>query len=71
MPHDRDGLLLSPGDRVTVEFTVRAVHMTEEFCNVDLISVEVMPPSGLPTILSAINTRQTVKKPVSEWQRPR
>jgi hypothetical protein len=62
MPHDRNGVLLSPGDRVTVEFTVRAVHMTEEFCNVDLVSVETMPPTGLPTILSAINTRQTVFK---------
>lgn len=37
MPHDKNGVALRPGDRVIVEFTVRAVYSTAETCNVDLV----------------------------------
>jgi len=61
MPHDKNGILLAPGDRVTMEFTVKAVHATEDLCNVDLESVEPFYPHDTPSLLSAVNTRQLVK----------
>lgn len=61
MPHDKNGELVAVGDLVTIEFVVTAVHMSEDFCNVNLESVEGMPPSGTKTSLGAVNTRQTVK----------
>ena len=61
MPHDKNGIVLQPGDRVTMEFTVKQVHATEELCNVSLESVEPFYPNDTPTLLSAVNTRQVVK----------
>lgn len=61
MPHDKNGELISVRDHVTVEFVVTAVSTGEEQCNVNLESVEGMPPNGYKTSLGAINTRQTVK----------
>lgn len=37
MPHDKNGVLLQPGDRVLVEFTVRDVYPGAETCNVSLV----------------------------------
>lgn len=61
MPHDKHDQELLAGDRVTVEFIVKSVCAGENHCNVNLESVEGMPPDGYKTTLSAINTRQTVK----------
>ena len=61
MPHDKFGSLLEVGDHVTVAFLVTAVHTATDYCNVNLESVEGMPPNGTKTSLGAINTRQTVK----------
>ena len=36
MPHDKKGNELRAGDTVLVRCKVKAVHLTEEFCNVDL-----------------------------------
>ena len=37
--HDHNGTPLKVGDRVMVEFVVKQVHATEEFCNLTLESV--------------------------------
>jgi hypothetical protein len=44
MPHDKNGQLLSAGDRVIVRATVREVHQGEDFCNVTLESEEGRRP---------------------------
>ena len=58
MPHDRNGLVVAPGDIVTMKFRVKNVHANEDFCNCDLESIEMMPGNRQPTTLSAVNTRQ-------------
>jgi hypothetical protein len=44
MPHDIEGRLINPGDTVTVEFTVTAVQEGEDYCNLNLQTVEPMKP---------------------------
>lgn len=62
MPHDKDGKEIKVGDRVTIEFEVKEVHMTENFCNVNLRSVIPMPPYNDQFLtVAAVNTRQCVK----------
>lgn len=61
MPHDKNGQEIWTGDRVTMEFEVVSVVATEDYCNVNLRSVEGMPPLGKKTELGAVNTRQVVK----------
>lgn len=36
MPHDKNGKLLKPGDKVSVEFTVTAVYPGADMCNISL-----------------------------------
>lgn len=57
MPHSQEGLELQPGDLVSVLFEVKAVHAGIEFCNVDLDTVEPMPPYTTPTRV-VLNTKQ-------------
>lgn len=61
MPHDKNGLVINPGDRVVVEFVVKTVTQTEEYCNATLETVEGMPPEGHKSSLT-LNARQVVKK---------
>lgn len=42
MPHDKNGVKLEPGDRVTMEFIVQSVSMGETGCNVNINAVS--PP---------------------------
>jgi len=61
MPHDRHGATVQVGDRVRVEFIVKEMHLTEDYCNLSLESVERMPPTLEHRTMLAINARQTVK----------
>jgi hypothetical protein len=45
MPHDKNGALISEGDKVLVRCTVKSVTPGEEYCNVTLETVEPMYPS--------------------------
>ena len=57
MPHDKNGVLLQPGDLVSLPCLVRDVSPGEEFCNVTLVSQEPMfPGDQLTTIV--VNTKQ-------------
>jgi hypothetical protein len=37
MPHDKNGSELKPGDKVTLEMTVRDVYPGADMCNVSLV----------------------------------
>jgi hypothetical protein len=62
MPHDAQGRELKVGDTVIMPFTVKEVHMTEEFCNLKLESCFPMPGRHERTTLSEVNTRQVVRQ---------
>lgn len=62
MPHDANGVELKVGDIVNMPFKVKQVHLSEEYCNLDLESCYKMYPSDNRTTLSAVNSRQVEKK---------
>lgn len=57
MPHDMNGKVLQVGDLVSVPCRVKAIQLTEEFCNVTLVTVNPMYPSRDPSTL-VVNARQ-------------
>ena len=60
MPHDKRGTELQVGDTVMVPCVVKAIHLTEDYCNVDLVTKLEMPP--LRSVQSfTLNSRQTIK----------
>lgn len=60
MPHDKRGTELQVGDTVMVPCVVKAIHLTEDYCNIDLQTTLTMPPSGSKHQLT-LNSRQTIK----------
>lgn len=60
MPHDRDGEVLSVGDTVYVPVKITAIHLTEDYCNVNLETLQPMPPSHTRTELH-LNAKQVIK----------
>lgn len=60
MPHDKDGAELVVGNLVMVPCRIKAIHLTEDYCNVDLETKELMFPSDRPNTLT-LNSRQTIK----------
>lgn len=64
MPHDKRGEELKVGDVVQVPCIIKAIHLTEDFCNVDLETTLTMPPYNKTTALT-LNSRQTVKPRVT------
>jgi len=60
MPHDIHDNELRVGDCVMVPCKIKAIHLTEEFCNLDLETSLGMWPSDAPLSLT-LNSRQTVK----------
>lgn len=62
MPHDAKGRELKAGDTILVPFKVKAVHQTEDACNLDLETCATMPPEHKwQPGLSAINSRMTLR----------
>jgi hypothetical protein len=66
MPHDKRGTELQVGDIVMVPCRIKAIHLTEDYCNVDLETQLTMPPSHAKSQLS-LNSRQTIK-PVATYR---
>lgn len=60
MPHDKNGVELKAGDRVTVECVVEEVSATPDHCNVKLKTVEPFHPNKDGNT-SWFNTKQVVK----------
>ena len=62
MPHDLKGNELRPGDMVSMDFKVKMVTNSEDFCNVTLESCLPMTPGGVDRLtISQVNTKQVVK----------
>lgn len=64
MPHDKRGTELQVGDTVMVPCRVKAIHLTEDYCNVDLETKLTMPPLE-KTVALTLNSRQTIKPTAS------
>jgi len=60
MPHDQYGHELRVGERVTVACRVKAIHLTEEYCNLDLETEETLYPADRVTTLT-LNSKQVVR----------
>lgn len=60
MPHDRNGKLLQPGDKVMVPCVVESVQAGDEYCNVTLKTEHPMPPYTEPNSIT-LNTKQVIK----------
>ncbi len=61
MPHDMNGNELKVGSTVYVPCSVKAIHLTEEYCNLDLETNIAMYPSSNRSALT-LNSRQVVRK---------
>jgi len=64
MPHDRNGVLLEVGDKVSIPAVVKNIMTGEEYCNVTLESEEVMFPGEYKSTFT-LNAKQVEK--VSEF----
>lgn len=65
MPHDKRGTELQVGDTVMVPCVVKAIHLTEHYCNVDLEVKLPMPTGEMPFESGrqtfTLHSRQTIK----------
>lgn len=61
MPHDKNGQVLSIGDTVLIEAKVKNVYTGDEYCNVELETVEVMYPGENKSGIT-LNAKQVTKK---------
>lgn len=71
MPHDRNGAVVRKGDQVLVFCTVKEVQAGDEYCNVQLETVEPMYPGEYKTGIT-LNAKQVVRvePPVGEFYEP-
>lgn len=46
MPHDTNGNLLQPGDKVVLKAAVKSIQQTEEYCNVEIVAEHDAKPVG-------------------------
>lgn len=60
MPHDKNGQPLTAGDDVLIRATVTSVSPGEEYCNVNVETVEPMFPGTNKTLI-VLNARQVEK----------
>lgn len=65
--HDAFGRELKVGDHVMVPMTVKALHLTADYCNVELDGVATMPPAHSSRVtLSAVNTQQILRANIGD-----
>ena len=62
MPHDANGTELAVGTLVLVPCYIKAIHLTEDYCNVDVETLFRMPPADTRQRWT-LNSKQTVVKP--------
>lgn len=60
MPHDKLGVEVKVGDLVMVPCRVKMVHLSEDYCNADLVTAEMMFPSELPSTFT-FNSKQVIR----------
>lgn len=61
MPHDMNGMELKVSDAVLIPCKIKAIHLTEEYCNVDLETNSAMYPANNRTSMT-LNSRQLLKR---------
>lgn len=61
MPHDANGRLVEVGQRVAVEFEVREVNSSPDYCNCTLVIPGEHGPDNVVSTL-VVNTKQVVIK---------
>lgn len=61
MPHDAKGNLVKVGDIVSIPAKILQIHQSENFCNVDVEFMYIMPGNAHHERYSALNTRQVIK----------
>jgi hypothetical protein len=54
--HDRNGTELKKGDVVLIPAVITELYAGEEFCNVQLKTVDGRRPDGMKELIGAINT---------------
>lgn len=57
MPHDKNGNVLKVGDIVNVPCKIKSISMGEEYCNVELQTIEKMFPSDNTSTMN-LNAKQ-------------
>jgi hypothetical protein len=62
MPHDANGELLKVGDRVVLYGTITYIGANPEYCNCSVELEYKMPPDNQVVSVSALNTKQVVKR---------
>lgn len=55
--HDKNGKPLKEGDLVSVLFKIRSVSADQDYCNITIDTVEVMPGDGTTSCLT-LNAKQ-------------
>jgi len=60
MPHDRKGNLLSIGDHVVIGATVREIQPGEEYCNLNVETIEPMYPGESKSTIT-LNAKQVTR----------
>lgn len=63
MPHDIDNKELKVGDIVNIPCKVKAIHQTEEYCNLELETSLGMFPSETKSSIT-LNSKQVMRKMV-------
>lgn len=61
MPHDKNGNLLSVGDRVDIPCVITSIQTGPDYCNVTVETTEVMPPENKYKNTYSLNTKQVEK----------
>lgn len=60
MSHDKNGTLLKVGDKVTVEFEVKEINTSPDYCNTTLVIPGEHGPYNVTSTL-IVNAKQTTK----------
>jgi hypothetical protein len=61
MPHDLNGNLIQVGDKILIPCKVESVSIGEEFCNVTLKTLHIMPGKNYEDTI-VLNTKQVIKE---------
>lgn len=60
MPHDKNGNLIEVGNIVQIVAKVVSVQAKDDYCNVDVVTIDPMPPYTEGTAI-VLNTKQVIK----------
>lgn len=67
MPHDRNGRLIEVGDTIHIPCKVTSIHMTEDYCNLTVCTIDLMPPYNAVQSIT-LNTKQVVRVNIKDGE---